>query len=233
VEQIALKKQPHFFKELGAEMPPKRIVYVTSSLPKELENQYFVDNMHLDDGRTIKEVVSFDIRHVAIKEVLDVDLKVIVDAEVKAAYQIIQTPCIVEHAGLIYEEYRDQSYPGGLTKPMWNALRENFVKETNGRGRRAIARAVVGYCSGMSTYVFVGETLGTISAEPKGDSDFYWDTVFIPDRSDGKPGEKTYAEIIADPALGLPCKMSLSQSTKAMRAFVDHYVHERTAELWR
>ena len=42
--------------------------------------------------------------------------------EVKAAYAQLSIPCIVEHAGLIFADYKDHNYPGGLTKPMWNAL---------------------------------------------------------------------------------------------------------------
>ena len=93
---------------------------------------------------------------------------------------------------------------------------------------------MVGYCNGMTIRTFVGETHGTIASSPRGSSDFYWDTVFIPDDPAGMtPGSKTYAEIAADPALGIVHKVNLSQSTKAMRAFVDYLATEPTLDLWR
>jgi len=114
-------------------MHPKKVVYVTSSAHKRSENEYFIESK-LTNGKIAKEVVQFDFRSIQIKEVLDVDLSVIVHAEVLEAYQLIQAPCIVEHAGLIYDDYVSISYPGGLTKAMWNALKDAFVRETNAAG---------------------------------------------------------------------------------------------------
>lgn len=180
-----------------------------------------------------RDIVQFDFRGMPIKEVLDVDIAVVVRAEAKEAYQIIQTPCIVEHAGLVYDKYAAASYPGGLTKAMWNALRNNFVLETNGAGQRATARAVIAYCNGMTIETFVGETHGSLASAPRGASSFYWDTVFIPDESAGTPGSKTYAEIAADPTLGIAHKVALSQSTKAMKAFVEYLAVEPSPDLWK
>src|SRR5262249_33080905 len=150
-----------------------------------------------------------------------VDLTVMVRQEVVRAYSQIQVPCIVEHAGLIFEDYRDSWYPGGLTKPMWNTLGDKFIKETNSAGRRAIARAVIAYCDGKQTYTFTGETLGTLAKRPRGSRRFYWDTVFIPDDHSSKTGGKTYAEICDDASLGLAYKMTkFSQSARAMLAFL-------------
>jgi inosine/xanthosine triphosphate pyrophosphatase family protein len=213
-------------------MHPKKIVYVTSSAHKKDENEHFIKSP-INGGRLASDVVQFDFRGIRIKEVLDVDLTVVVRAEVKEAYQIIQTPCIVEHAGLIYDKYSAASYPGGLTKAMWNALRDNFVLETNGAGQRATARAVIAYCNGMTIETFVGETHGTLAVAPRGMSSFYWDTVFIPDQPDGTPGSRTYAEIAADPQLGIAHKVALSQSTKAMKAFVEYLAAEPNPDLWK
>lgn len=115
---------------------------------------------------------------------------------------------------------------------MWNALGESFVSETQSSGRRAIARAVIAYCDGLTVRTFLGETLGTIAEHPRGGREFYWDTVFIPD-VDGAPGTKTYAEIVDDANLGLSFKMNgLSQSARAMTAFLDFRRIHPPAELW-
>src|ERR1017187_4151893 len=119
-----------------------RIVYVTSSKFKKEENETFLRECSLASGTRINDVFEFDIRPVPIQEILNVDLAVMVSAEVVSAYSQLKVPCIVEHAGLIFGEYRDRSYPGGLTKPMWDTLADRFVAETGSAGRRAVARAV-------------------------------------------------------------------------------------------
>jgi XTP/dITP diphosphohydrolase len=211
-----------------------KVVYVTSSSFKEAENAIFVDQCTLSDGTPVKDRFEFQIRRVSISEILEVDIRVMVQAEVTNAYSQIRVPCIVEHAGLIFQDYTNLSYPGGLTKPMWNTLGNNFVKETNSAGRRAIARAVIAYCDGMTVQTFVGETLGTIADAPRGSRAFYWDTVFIPDDPSGKASGKTYAEIVDDPSMGLPYKIrNLSQSTKAMKSFLEFRLTTGLPDLWQ
>jgi XTP/dITP diphosphohydrolase len=156
-----------------------------------------------------------------------------VQAEVTNAYSQIRVPCIVEHAGLIFEEYRALSYPGGLTKPMWNALGDAFIEETQSAGRKAIARAVVAYCDGKSVTTFIGETRGTLASKPRGRRKFYWDTIFQANDPTGKASGKTYAEIVEDPYLGLEYKvLNLSQSTQAMLKFLEHVRRLGRPELW-
>jgi inosine/xanthosine triphosphate pyrophosphatase family protein len=210
---------------------PIDIVYVTSSRFKRAENEVYRENHQLSDGTVVKDIFRFDIREVTIKEVLEVDIRLMVTAEVTSAYGQLKVPCIVEHAGLVFEEYVSRSYPGGLTKPMWDTLRENFVSETGSSDRRAIARAVVAYCDGKSIHTFVGETAGTIAKEPRGSREFYWDTVFIPDTDDPAAHGRTYAQIVDDDALGLTYKMKLSQSAKAMSAFLE-YRRLNWPDLW-
>jgi XTP/dITP diphosphohydrolase len=218
-------------------MPPTpkiKIIYVTKSEFKIKENIAFARTCQLHDGRLVGDVFDFVIQSVDIKEVLDVELTEIVSAEVKQAYRKLRVPCIVEHAGLIFEDYLAFSYPGGLTKPMWNALGEHFVRETHSKGRRATARAVVAYCDGQSVRTFVGERTGIIADEPKGEAHkFYWDTVFMPDDPSERASGKTYAEIVEDAALGLNYKMGeLSQSSIAMLKFLEHLLAEGPPPLW-
>lgn len=209
------------------------LVYVTSSEFKVRENEVFREHCRLSNGKAVKDLFSFDVREVNIKEVLEVDLHEMVRAEVKRAYARIQVPCIVEHAGLIFSEYKDRSYPGGLTKAMWNALGTDFIEETNSAERPAVARAVVAYCDGMSISTFEGETHGRIASQPRGQREFYWDTVFIPDCPDGTAGTLTYAEIADHEDYGLQYKvLQLSQSARAMKQFLDHIVRVGKSPLW-
>jgi len=208
------------------------VVYVTSSRFKAEENRVFQEVCTLSDGSLVNQHFQFQIRPLEIKEVLEVDLAVMVQAEVVQAYSQIKVPCIVEHAGLIFEEYKSSSYPGGLTKPMWNTLGENFLDETKSAGRRAIARAVVAYCDGKNVHTFMGETLGRLADAPRGSRDFYWDTIFIPDTTDAAAANKTYAEIVETSSLGLAFKMRLSQSARAMIAFLDYLQANGGSPLW-
>src|SRR4051794_37263907 len=93
------------------------VIYVTTSKFKEEENKLFGEHCKLADGRVVKEAFEFDFRPVAIPEILEVSIERIVQAEVREAYARVRVPCIVEHAGLIFEDFRAASYPGGLTKP--------------------------------------------------------------------------------------------------------------------
>ncbi len=210
------------------------ITYVTSSEFKAKEIEVLAEHGRLADGTNIGDLFEFYIRPVPIKEVLEVDIATMVIAEVTKAYSVIRVPCIVEHAGLIFSDYADKSYPGGLTKAMWNALGDNFVNETGAKGRKAIAKAVIAYCDGMRVATFTGERQGTIAEAPRGTRAFYWDTVFIPDDPTGTTNDMTYAEIVDDPTLGLKYKVTaLSQSSMAMVAFLEHLRSAPTPTLWR
>jgi XTP/dITP diphosphohydrolase len=198
------------------------VVYVTSSEFKKKENEVFLRTVHMEDDVPVHELFLFEIRELRIKEVLEVDIERMVIAEVEQAYSQIKVPCVVEHAGLIFDGY--PSYPGGLTKPMWNALGASFLAETNAAGRGATARAVVAYCDGQKVQTFVGETKGQIASKSKGSHEFYWDTIFIPDvptADEPRLKGKTYAEITDEKDFGLDYKVStLSQSSKAMLKFL-------------
>lgn len=210
------------------------VVYVTNSKFKKEENEAFLRECVLSDGRRIDDVFEFDIRPVPIQEILNVDLTVMVSAEVVSAYRELKVPCIVEHAGLIFSDYTDKSYPGGLTKPMWDTLQDRFIEETKSAGRQAIARAVIAYCDGKQVQTFIGERMGRISDRPRGGRQFYWDTVFIPEDSSGHSRGLTYAEIVESTDLGLAYKMrELSQSSAAMKSFLEYRLQAGEPELWR
>jgi XTP/dITP diphosphohydrolase len=115
---------------------------------------------------------------------------------------------------------------------MWNTLGKQFVEETHSAKRSAKARAVVAYCDGKTVVTFVGETSGTIADSPRGTTEFYWDTIFMPNDPSGKANNKTYAEIVDDPTLGLKYKVvNLSQSSKAMIQFLN-FRKAHPPELW-
>lgn len=193
-----------------------RIRYATKSSFKHAEVKQVISSASLKNrhGAEVCAEDHFEVvfPRISTNEPLERDLEEMVRHKAVSAYQRILEPCIVEHAGLILGSYHDESYPGGLTQPMWDALgAEGFLSNVTWAGNKVTARAVVGYCDGMNVHVFVGETIGTFAKEPMGAREFYWDTVFIPDDGDGR----TYAQI-SDGEDGLVAKVELSQSRKAM-----------------
>lgn len=205
------------------------LYYTTSSYKKEeikeISKTFFV---RIPDGDSevevkIAEVFNFDFGGEDIAEILNPNIEEMVLSKASKAYESVKVPCLVEHAGLIFADYKNESYPGGLTQPMWDVLANNgqnpekFISELNGAGRAVIARAVVGYCDGKHIETFVGETKGTIAEIPRGERRFYWDTIFRPDGAKGIASGMTYAEMAKHKELGIGYKIQLSQSAKAMK----------------
>lgn len=214
---------------------PAQIVYVTGSDYKRAENAIFVEHVTLSDGQPVKDIADFDIRPVAIKETLEISISKMVLAEAKSAYAALKVPCVVEHAGLVFGEYadrdEDEQYPGGLTKPMWNALGDKFLDELQGNNRHVVAKAVVGYCDGVQVHTFTGSTSGKLANSIRGEREFYWDTVFVPDEQK-EPKNETYAELVA--GHGLEYKVcELSQSSRAMIQFLEWFRNEDPPLLWQ
>jgi XTP/dITP diphosphohydrolase len=198
------------------------IVYSTTSLHKKAEIDEACNSvtLRLPGGKSIPigELFEFKFRDGEPVEPLERDLDQMVRHKCASAYRNLLVPCIVEHAGLIFDDYLPENYPGGLTQPMWDALgAEKFILETHGYGRAVIARAVIGYCDGLNVKCFRGETHGTLADRPRGKREFYWDTVFVPENE-----TLTYAEICDEPILGIKRKIALSQSTKALLEFLNY-----------
>lgn len=204
-----------------------KVNYVTSSKFKREEIELIESYCKLSDGTRVKGNFSFELHELNIPERLEVDLEKMVTHEVKKAYSLLKVPCIVEHAGLIFKNYLSSNYPGGLTKPMWNTLGEDFISETNSAQLEVVAQAFVGFCDGKTVFTFKGETKGTISEKPRGDRAFYWDTIFIPEGS----LNLTYAEIVD--TYGLKEKIvKYSQSAKAMIGFLDFISKGKADDFW-
>jgi XTP/dITP diphosphohydrolase len=183
------------------------------------------------DNRLHKIGERFDIQFsdVPTDEPLEIDLVAMVRHKAVSAYKALLMPCIVEHAGLVLKSSFSSGFPGGLTQPMWDALTaDGFLERTGAAGQAAVARAVFGYCDGMAVHTYVGETEGSIADKPRGDRKFYWDTVFCP----GGYGGATYAEISGDPGRGIPEKMKVSQSYRALRNFLEMRVRRGQSDLF-
>lgn len=204
---------------------PIKVIYCSWSNFKKEEWEAAKDSFELS-GVKLGQLFDLEFRDVPTSEPLLCDLETMVRFKVESAYREVRVPCIVEHAGLILDGYQANSFPGGLTQPMWDALdADRFVASCSVLTTRAIARAVVGYCDGLSIQTFVGETSGVLTPMPKGSRAFYWDTVFCPDGGSGM----TYAEIAGNDKSGLLDKLKLSQSIKALTAFMQYRLSNEPA----
>jgi inosine/xanthosine triphosphate pyrophosphatase family protein len=201
---------------------PIQVVYCSGSEYKKEEWELAKSAIELDStGKKLGELFELRFRSVKTTEPLLCDIEAMVRFKVESAYRQVQVPCIVEHAGLILENYEAKSFPGGLTQPMWDSLDpEQFVACCSTLSNKAIARAVIGYCDGLNIHTFVGETKGYLSNVPRGSRQFYWDPIFCPDGFGGK----TYAEIVGDDKSGLMDKLEISQSIRALKEFMRYRV---------
>lgn len=209
----------------------RTIVYVAKSEFKREENKVFCRACKLGNGESVGDVFRFEFHESPVLQVLEVEIETLVRKAANAAYAEVRRPCVVEYAGLIFLRHKEKSYPGGLTKAMWNALGSRFVTETNSGGQKAIAKAAVAYCDGKMTKVFTGETPGTIAKRSQGNREFYWDTIFQPDGQDGRR-RRTYSQIVEE--YGLEYKMTkFSQSSKAMLNLLNYLIANPNTGLWR
>lgn len=128
--------------------------------------------------------------NIKIEELQTRDTTKLVRDKVLKAFTSIGRPLFVEHTGL-YLNYL-KGFPGGLTQIFWDTLQADLFTEllNENKDTSVIAKTVIGYCDGKQIYMFEGEVQGNISTEPRGNRDFQWDCVFIPDGYD-----QTFAEL--------------------------------------
>jgi XTP/dITP diphosphohydrolase len=116
-----------------------------------------------------------------IEELQTRDTSKLVRNKVLKAFNEIGRPLFVEHTGL-YLNYLN-GFPGGLTQIFWDTLQADIFTELfmENKNSTATAKTVIGYCDGKQIHLFEGEVNGNISSEPRGNRDFQWDCVFIPE----------------------------------------------------
>lgn len=125
-----------------------------------------------------------------INEIQTIDVPALVHDKCIKAFQRVSRPIFVEHTSLHIAPL--SGFPGGLTQVFWDTLRADSVAEIFGNLPDPSVKATtrIAYCDGKRVYQFEGEILGRIAPEPRGNRDFQWDCIFVPD------GEtKTFAEL--------------------------------------
>lgn len=144
-----------------------------------------------------------------IEELQTEDTKCLVKDKALKAFQLIGRPLFVEHTGL-YLNYMN-GLPGGLTQIFWDTLLADKFSEMFGKASdcTVTAKTVIGYIDGKQFYDFEGAVPGKIVDIPRGNRDFQWDCVFMPDGY-----YQTFAE------LG-DVKNEISMRRRALDSFAD------------
>jgi len=125
-----------------------------------------------------------------IHEIQTEDIQDIVRDKVLKAFKMVGRPVFIEHTGLYIDSL--QGFPGGLTQVFWDKLKADKFSELLGSldNTSLTARTVIAYCDAKKIHIFEGSIEGNIASEPKGNRDFQWDCVFIPNGY-----KETFAEL--------------------------------------
>lgn len=126
-----------------------------------------------------------------IEELQTDDVQHLVQDKALKAFKAIGRPLFVEHTGLFIDKINQ--LPGGLTQVFWDKLEADKFSELFGDEigeSKAKAVTTIGYIDGAKIRIFSGEISGSIITSPRGNQDFQWDCIFVPD------GEtQTFAEM--------------------------------------
>jgi XTP/dITP diphosphohydrolase len=119
------------------------------------------------------------IRH-KVEELQTTDVESLVRDKAIKAFGYLRRPLFVEHTGLGLDYLN--GFPAGLTQIFWDSLQaERFAQLFgNATPNTLTASTVIAYIDGRQCHVFEGRVHGTVPPEPKGNRDFQWDCVFVP-----------------------------------------------------
>lgn len=182
---------------------------------KEIKNFYDKNNVWFKQNN-----IEFEFQKIDIIELQSGTLEEIVKHKAKEAYRRIKRPVLVEHTCLKITALND--LPNHLTGEIWKTLGGYKICEIvkNSWSNHAEAVTMLGYCDGKKVRVFEGSCHGKIAPEPRGNSEFQWDTIFIPDGQDFK--SQTFAEMTQVYRENINnSKECYSMRTKALDKFLD------------
>ena len=119
---------------------------------------------------------------VDINELQTMDVDALIRDKTLKAFDCLRLPVIVDHASLAIECLGNM--PGNLTQLFWDNLGDkicSIVHSCNPPNSRATATTTLGYCDGQRIYRRSASQKGRISTQPRGQREFQWDTIFVPE----------------------------------------------------
>lgn len=129
-------------------------------------------------------------RKIDLVEIQSLDVREIVEHKAKEAYKHVNAPVLVEDVSLTFHALG--KLPGPLIKWFLTELEnEGLCKILDGhQDRSATALVCFGLYDGRELKIFEGQREGTIAASPRGETNFGWNPIFIPEDY-----TKTWAEM--------------------------------------
>ncbi|OJH08093.1 MAG: nucleoside-triphosphatase [Alcanivorax borkumensis] len=158
-----------------------------------MEINFVTKNPHkAQEVKAILGDIGVSIVHAPLKihEIQAEDINHIVRDKVLKAFNQVGRPVFIEHTGLYIDSL--QGFPGGLTQVFWDKLQAEKFTELFGRleNTSVTAKTVIAFCDARKVHIFEGSVKGNIAPEPRGNKDFQWDCVFIPENF-----EETFSEM--------------------------------------
>lgn len=127
--------------------------------------------------------LQYPIKHkkLAIPELQSLNLDEVIEYKAKAAYELIQSPVLVEDFSLVLNAFG--KLPGPFIKWFWEEIGPDGVCKLldTAPDRTATATVAFGLYDGAKFNLYKGEAKGTIASSPRGEQKFGSDPIFIPD----------------------------------------------------
>ena len=155
----------------------RKLTFITGNAGKA---KYLSDYFHLPVDH-----VKLDLR-----EIQSLDLKEVIEDKAKRAFEIVNSPVLVEDVSLTFTALK--ALPGPLIKWFLETLGNDGLCRLLDKleDRSALAEVEFAICDDTGVHTFRGTMEGTIADSPRGEMGFGWDPVFIP-----KGYDKTWAEM--------------------------------------
>jgi len=163
--------------------------------------------------REIGAILGMDLRSstIDLPEIQSLDLNEILSSKAREAFDRLKVPVVVEDTSL--ELFAFNGFPGPLVKWLLKARgSEGIIALCRAVGDER-ARAVCGVLAwnGEREDYFEGYVYGRIAPEPRGESGFGWDSVFIPAERDLTFAQMTAKEKNAISHRGIAWRKFLEQ----------------------
>lgn len=145
--------------------------------------------------REVNQILGYNLEQISVDlyEPQGIDLIQIVSEKAKDAFCKIGKIVLVEDTGIEFNAWN--RLPGPFIKWFLDTIgNEGIIKMMDKfNDRSAVAKTAFAFFDGKEVHIFIGEIKGIISKEIRGNANFGWDPLFIPNGYD-----KSFAEMTKD-----------------------------------
>lgn len=147
---------------------------------------------------TLLGISDLNFSEMPITEPQSMNVQYLVEQKIEYVIQRLpKMPFFVEHTELSIDAWK--GLPGGLIRQFMITVGNEgickMMQAYKGPERIARAKVVIGYhYFNSGTHIFQGEVTGTIASVPRGNNNFGWDPIFLPEGETKSYGEMTLVE---------------------------------------